>query len=364
MGVESKIRELMEGAANRPADKSQGDATAPSQGNSNANPESQDLSGSSDPTGGLTSPIGKAAADKEGKDTTLPKGNGAKKAVANMENKDDTESVVNQQTSKGNVAREEVEAEYPVIEEVASEEESALFEADLALLFADDENLTEEFKTKAANVFEAVVSARVTSEVEGIEEALVEQANVEFEAELVEITENVDKYLAYVTEQWMEQNELAIERGLKTEVTESFIKDLQQVFAENFIEVPDERYDVLGEMENKIGELESKLDEQLQMNMDLNEESVLLKKERIAAMVSEGLASTDAERFITLIEDIAYANAESYETKLKIVMENYFPKDVVAESGTVLEDTVHEITEDSAGIMSKYTRALTNSTQF
>jgi len=365
MGVESKIRELMEGAANRPADKSQGDATAPTQGDSNANPESQDLSGSSDPTGGLTSPIGKAAADKEGKDKTLPKGNGAKAPVASMENKDETESVVNQTSSAGNRTKnEEVETEDEVvIEDVASEEDVALFEADLALLFADDENLTEEFKTKAANIFEAVVTSRVSSEVAEIEEALVEQANVEFEAELATMTENIDKYLAYVTEQWMEQNELAIERGLKTEVTESFIKGLQQLFTENYIEVPDEKYDLIGEMEDKIADLGTKLDEQLQLNIDLNEESVVLKKERIAAVVAEGLATTDAERFSTLIEDVAYTGAESYETKLKIVLESYFPKDGEVKA-SVLEDTVNEISEEQTGMMSRYTRALTNSQQF
>ena len=315
MGVESKIRELMEGGANRPADKSQGDASMPAQGSSDANPETQDLAGA-DATGGLTSEIGKAAAAKAKKDATLPAGNGAKETVANMENKEDSESVVNQANSAG--VREEAEADVEDVvaeeevveseEEIVEEEEVAvdevIYEEDLRALFEGDENLTEEFKTKAAEIFEAVVTSRVASEVEAIENDLVEQANEAFESELEQMVENIDKYLSYVTEQWMAQNELAVESGLRTEVTESFIKGLQQVFTENYIEVPEEKYEVLGEMQKKIDEMQTKLDEQVQTNMDLTTESVSLKKQNIIGVVSEDLADTEAERFITLVEDV------------------------------------------------------------
>lgn len=373
MGVESKIRELMEGAANRPADKSQGDASMPAQGSSDANPEMQDLAGA-DATGGLTSEIGKAAAAKAKKDATLPAGNGAKEAVANMENKEDSESVVNQANSAGVREEAESEAEDVVAEEgVESEEEifeeeeiavdEVIYEEDLKALFEGDENLTEEFKTKAAEIFEAVVTSRVANEVEAIENELVEQANEAFESELEQMVENIDKYLSYVTEQWMSQNELAIENGLRTEVTESFIKGLQQVFTENYIEVPEEKYEVLDEMEKKIDELQTKLDEQVQTNMDLTKESVSLKKQTVIGVVSEDLADTEAERFITLVEDVAYTNAESYEAKLKIIKENYFPKDNV-EADSVLEDTVDEIDENTNSIMSKYASAISKSTKF
>lgn len=374
MGVESKIRELMEGAANRPADKSQGDASMPAQGSSDANPEMQDLAGA-DATGGLTSEIGKAAAAKAKKDATLPAGNGAKEAVANMENKEDSESVVNQANSAG--VREEAEADVEDVvaeeevveseEEIVEEEEVAvdevIYEEDLRALFEGDENLTEEFKTKAAEIFEAVVTSRVASEVEAIENDLVEQANEAFESELEQMVENIDKYLSYVTEQWMAQNELAIESGLRTEVTESFIKGLQQVFTENYIEVPEEKYEVLDEMQKKIDELQTKLDEQVQTNMDLTTESVTLKKQNIIGVVSEDLADTEAERFITLVEDVAYTSADSYEAKLKIIKENYFPKDKV-EADSVLEDTVDEIDENTNSVMSKYASAISKSTKF
>jgi hypothetical protein len=369
MGVESKIRELMEGAANRPKDNlSAHEASNPTQGDSNPNPEKQDLSGSDD-KGGLTSSVGKAAAAKASKDNTLPNGNGAG-AAPNFTDAQDPKSVVNQATSAG--VREEVEeVEEEVIEEDFEEvteeevavEDDVLFEEDLAALFAGDENLTEEFKTKAAEIFEAVVTSRVANEVQAIEADLEEQANAEYEARVEEMVENIDKYLSYVTEQWMTQNELAIENGLRNEITESFIKGMQQVFTEHYIEVPEEKYDVLSEMQAKIDDLQEKLDEQIESNMNLTEESVFLKKQNIISEIAEGLADTEAERFITLVEDIAYTDAESYTSKLTIVKENYFPKEKVA-TDSVLEDTVDSIDENTNSIMSKYAQAIAKSTKF
>lgn len=378
MGVESKIRELMEGAANRPLDKSQGDTTNPTQGSSNPNPEKQDLSGSDD-KGGLTSPVGKAAASKSSKDNTLPKGQGAGKAP-NFDDEEDPKSVVNQATSAG--VREEAETEDEEVivedeatevdeviseeeeEEVAVEEDEALFEADLQQLFADDENLTEEFKLKAAEIFEAVVTSRVANEVEAIEAELTEQANAAFEAQVEELVENVDKYMSYCVENWMKENELAIERGLRNEVTESFIKGLQQVFTEHYIEIPEEKYDVLGEMQTKIDELQSKLDEQVQKNVDLTEESVALKKQNIFAEIAEGLATTEAEKFATLVEDITYSGEDSYKNKLKVVKENYFRKDTMSTVSDKLEDTVTEINTSVNSVMSKYAAAIAKTAKF
>jgi len=378
MGVESKIRELMEGSANRPKDKlTARDDSNPTQGDSNPNPEQQDLSGTGNAEGGLTSTVGKAASAKASKDGTLPAGNGAKEAPANFVNDKPSETDVMKKASAGNVHQEEAELEDEevIVEDEAVEEDAeiveeeevavdeVIYEEDLKALFEGDENLTEEFKTKAAEIFEAVVTSRVASEVEAIENDLVEQANEAFESELEQMVENIDKYLSYVTEQWMAQNELAIESGLRTEVTESFIKGLQQVFTENYIEVPEEKYEVLGEMQKKIDELQTKLDEQVQTNMDLTTESVSLKKQNIIGVVSEDLADTEAERFITLVEDVAYTSADSYEAKLKIIKENYFPKDTV-EADSVLEDTVDEIDENTNSVMSKYASAISKSTKF
>ena len=380
MGVESKIRELMEGAANRPKDKQQGDASNPTQGDSNANPEMQDLSGTGNAEGGLTSPVGKAAASKEGKDTTLPKGQGAGKAP-NFEDKgvkasglaaEEVEADAEEAITEDEVVTDEVIAEDEVVAEDAEEiveeeevsvEEAALFEADLKALFADEDHLTEEFKVKAAEVFEAVVTSRVSAEIAQIEEELTEAANVEFESQLEQMVENVDKYLSYVTENWMTENQIAIESGIRTEVTESFIKGLQQVFSEHYIDVPEEKFDVMTEMQAKIDSLTSRLDEEVENSISIKEESVSLKKQAVFAKISEGLASTEAEKFATLVEDITYTGMDSYEQKLRVVIENYFPSaEVVSEAK--LEDTFEAADEVTTGVMSKYAQAISKSTKF
>jgi len=376
MGVESKIRELMEGAANRPADKSQGDATNPTQGDSNPNPEQQDLSGA-DKNGGLTSSVGKSASSKEDKDKTLPAGNGAKDPKANMENKEDSESVVMQPNSKGNVHQEETESDEEVVVEGAVEEveeevteetevvEDALYEEDLAKLFEGDETLTEEFKTKAAEIYEAVLTSRVASEVAEIEEEIITQANTAIQEEVEKMIENIDKYLAYCTEQWMEDNKIAIESSLRTDITESFIKDLQKVFTENYIEVPEEKFDVMEELDSQVKSLQEELDSKIDENIELAEEAIALKKEKILSVVSEDLADTEAEKFSTLVEDVAYTSAEAYESKLEIIKENYFPKDKAA-TDTVLEDNGEAVVqnENTNKRMARYSAAITNSTKF
>ena len=397
MGVETKIRELMEGAANRPLDKSQGDATNPTQGDSNPNPEQQDLSGTSNKEGGLTSEVGKAASSKASKDNTLPAGQGAGKAP-NFDDKEDPRNVVAQASSKGNVNQEEVEEseEQEVIledenaeveaeteeeqveelvedeveaeaeEELTEEEETedeVLFESDLEALFADEEHLTEEFKVKAANIFEAIVTSRVTSEVEAIEADLVEQANAAFEETKEELVENIDKYLSYVTENWMKENELAIESGLKSEITESFIKGMQQVFTEHYIEVPEEKYDVLAEMQAQIDGLKEKLDEQAAQNVELFSEAEQLKKEKVFAEVCEDLASTETEKFATLVEDISFGSEEMYKQKLIVVKENYFPK-AVASDDDKLEDRVEGSALNENSLMSRYATAISRASKF
>ena len=381
MGVESKIRELMEGAANRPKDKlTARDDSNPTQGDSNPNPEQQDLSGSGNAEGGLTSPVGKAASGKSSKDNTLPAGNGAKEAPANFVNDKPSETDVMKKSSAGNVHREEAEAEDEEVivedeaveedvevvteeeEEVAVEDDN-LFEADLEALFAGDENLTEEFKTKAADIFEAVVTSRVANEVEAIEAELEEQANTEYESRVEEMVENVDKYLSYCVENWLKENELAVENGLRNEITESFIKGMQQVFTEHYIEVPEEKYDVLSEMQTKIDTLQTKLDEQVNKNLELNEEAVSLKKQNIFAEISEDLADTEAEKFAVMVEDITYTNAESYKSKLEVVKDNYFRKESV-ETSEALEDSGEGVSLTENTVMSRYAQAISKSTKF
>ena len=429
MGVESKIRELLEGKlqdeavevldelkAHRPLDKaSNGDATPPTQGNSNPNPEQQDLSGTSNPEGGLTSPVGKEASAKAGS-APRPSNSGAGKAP-NYNDGEATQSVVAQSSSKGNVHQEEVEeTEDEVLEETpevaedevvseeeetteevvaeeeevegeeveyvdgedeelteeeeteveASEEDSAeetLFEEDIANLFADEEHLSEEFKTQAASLFEASVVARVNEQVESIEEALVEEANKAFDEAKEKLVENIDKYLSYVTEQWMSENELAIEGGLRNEITESFIKGLQQVFTEHYIDVPEEKFDVLNSQQQEIDELKSKLNEEIGKSVAISEDREQLQKEKVFRSVVDDLAETEVEKFASLVEDVSYDNEEMYTQKLNVIKENYFPK-AKADDSDKLEDSVDQGTLTDNTVMSRYVQGISQAAKF
>ena len=436
MGVESKIRELLEGKlqddtvavideqiagdqqppmqggsskanlptssadAHRPLDKkNNGDASNPLQGSSNANPEMQDLSGSSNPEGGLTSPVGQAASNKASKAPGL-EGSGAGQAP-NYSGQEDPRSVVNQATNAGNVYKEEdevepegeeevldsveeiddeveeldsdveVEEEEEVVAEDVEDEEivedeleaETLFEDDIANLFEEEEHLSEEFKTKAASLFEAAVVARVNQQVDLIENELVEEAEQAFEEAKAKLVENIDKYLSYVTEQWMAENEIAVENGLKNEINESFIKDLRETFANHYIEVPEEKYDVLAAQQTEIDELKSKLDEEINKSISISEEREQLQKDKVFRSVVDDLADTEVEKFASLVEGITYDNEEMYLGKLNVIKENYFPK-AVADNGDKLEDSVDQGALSENTVMDRYARAVSQSAKF
>ena len=345
-----------------PNSKDVGDKTAPSQGDSAAAP-SEDMSGS-DPTGGLTS-VNKAAA-KAKKDGTLPKGAGAGDAI-NYEDKVDPKTVVAQASSAG--VREESESEEEVIvedevaeEEVIVEADEALFASDVDALFADEENLTEEFKVKAAGIFEAVVTARIANEMEAIEAELQEEVQLQQETFKSELVEKVDSFLNYVAENWMKENELAIERGLRTEITEDFISGMKTLFAEHYIEVPQDKYDVLGEMQDKIDSLETKLNESVEEKIALTTEKTSFQRQAVVTEACADLTLTESDKFAKLVEDIDFGSEAIFAEKIAVVKENYFPKQAVV-SEEKLDDTVdgEYLAESSNSGMNKYAQAISKS---
>ena len=209
------------------------------------------------------------------------------------------------------------------------------------------EELSEEFKQKAETIFEAAVMTRVKAEVSRIEE--------EFEAKLAEqvaknvegLVEQVDGYLGYVAEQWIKQNEIALENGMKSEILESFVTGMKSLFEEHYIEVPEERFDVLGEMEEKIAELESKLNEQVANNIQLSKTIDEQKRSDIVKTVSEGLSAVENEKFMTLVEELSYEDAGTFETKVKTIRENYFTSKATTEVTSVVTDApVETLTEE------------------
>ena len=255
---------------------------------------------------------------------------------------------------------EDVEDEEIVEDELEAE---TLFEDDIANLFEEEEHLSEEFKTKAASLFEAAVVARVNQQIDLIEDELVEEAEKAFNEAKEKLVENIDKYLSYVTEQWMAENEIAVENGLKNEINESFIKDLRETFANHYIEVPEEKYDVLASQQTEIDELKSKLDEEINKSISISEEREQLQKDKVFRSVVDDLADTEVEKFASLVEGITYDNENMYAEKLNVIKENYFPKAKTDDSDR-LEDSVDQGTLADNSVMDRYARAVSQSAKF
>ena len=190
----------------------------------------------------------------------------------------------------------------------------------------EGEDLSEEFKERAATIFEAAVKSKIRSEIVRIEEDAKSEKDAEMESFKEEVTEKVDTYLNYVVEEWTKENELAIERGLKGEIAEDFISGLKQLFEDHYIDVPDEKYDVLEAQSEKISELEEKLNEAIQKSVDLTSSNSTLVREQVISEVSEDLADTEIEKFKSLTQDVDFGDEDSFRVKLNTLKESYFPK--------------------------------------
>ena len=219
-----------------------------------------------------------------------------------------------------------------------------------ALMFG--ESLSEEFREKAATIFESAVVVRVKEEVARLEEEFEEKLAEQVDSITEGLVEKIDGYLDYVVEQWIEQNEIALEHGLKSDIMESFITGMKGLFEEHYIDVPEEKYDVIGEMEAKIDTLESKLDEQFERNVELKKSLSESVRKEIVSMVSEGLTSTETEKFAALVEELSYDDEDSFKVKVQTIRENYFtgkPSSNRLLESVVTDSPVEEINE------SKYT---------
>src|SRR5210317_828309 len=221
----------------------------------------------------------------------------------------------------------------------------------------EGEELSEEFKDKAATIFEAAVKSKLRSEVERIEESKTQEVAEEINRVRDELTEKVDNYMNYVVEEWMKENEIAIERGLKGEIAEDFISGLKSLFEEHYIDVPDEKYDILGTQSEKIDELESKLNEQIEKTAAIKKQNDQLVRESVFAEVASDLADTEVEKFKSLAEDVDFTDEGSFRSKLDTLKESYFPKaTTIAESVDSESDGSDAF--DTTGAMSAYMAAI------
>lgn len=199
------------------------------------------------------------------------------------------------------------------------------------------EDLTEEFKEKAATIFEAAVLSRVKQEVAKLDEAYEQKLEEEVESIKEGLVEKVDGYLDYVVEQWMEQNEIALESGMKSEILEGFVGGLKTLFEEHYIDIPEEKFDVLGALEEQVQDLSGKLDEQLASNVELNKQLSEFQISQVANELSEGLVETDKEKFFALIEELDFDGVESFTKKAQTIRESYFTNKATT---TVVESVV------------------------
>ena len=187
-----------------------------------------------------------------------------------------------------------------------------------------DSDLSEEFKQKAATIFEAAIKAKVKEESQRLQGEYETKLKEDTETHKAELVEKVDSYLNYVVEEWMQENKIAIERGIKGEIAEDFIGGLKKLFEDHYIDVPDEKYNVLEDQASKIEDLEKKLNEEINKNVELNKSNGELKKEEIIAKSSEDLTDVEAEKFNKLAEEVEYSNEEDFTSKVKTIKESYF----------------------------------------
>jgi hypothetical protein len=359
MSVEQKIKELLSrsGAKQQLTEESKEDLTASGMADTGAMAAmkmSRDTSKAGKPAnaGDTTAPKQGSSQDASYSEWDEDEANQGAKASASV-SKDNTLPM-----SKGDAKSVKV----PAMEEQENEGEIVVeqdidVQSQLNSIFGEE--LSEEFKTKASSIFEAAVIARVNNEMEKVTARLEEQANQQLQDYKDGLVEKVDSYLNYIVEQWMEENSLAVESGLRTEIAEDFISGLKTLFKEHYIEVPDEKFDVLDELQTKAQELEDKLNEEIEKNVLASKELSSVKQSKIFEEQTKDLAATEIEKLKKLVEGLEFENEDLYREKVAVIKENYFPKAASKSPEKVLveESGTNPAAFDNS-VMTKYVQAL------
>ena len=273
---------------------------------------------------------------------------GAKSAVKSGDVKPEE---VQPDESKEVVSEEETVTEEPVVEtpELNVEE-------DMTALFSGEE-LSEEFQDKARTIFEAAINSRVASIAEDLKKENEVKISEEIESVKSKLVERVDSYLEYVADEWLKENALAVEHGLKSEMTESFLSGMRKLFEEHYVSIPEDKYDVVENMVTKLDEMETKLNEQIERNVGLNKRLAESTADGIVSQVAEGLALSQKEKLTTLAESVEFESEESYREKLETLKESYFGQSVQKETS---EQVLNEETQaqEYTGAMAQYMSVL------
>ena len=282
--------------------------------------------------------------------------------IGKMKKGDIEEMLAAHASSLAETENAETEEELKKLENAKAEIEEKIKSINVAedvAALVDGEDLSEEFKDKAATIFEAAVKSKTREEIARIHETMTGEFEVKLEESVDTLTEKVDTYLNYVVEEWTKENELSIERGLKGEIAEDFISGLKQLFEDHYIDVPDEKYDVLEAQSEKIAELEEKVNSVMEQNIVLSNVKSGLVREQVISEACEELTDTEIEKFKSLTEDIDFADEESFKAKLDTLKESYFPKTIVEqtfddEDGGTAQDI--DTTEAMSAYMSAISR--------
>ena len=306
-------------------------------------------------------------------DESLTKAEVARKVVESLksmteEEVTETYGKLNANKKKEDEEGEQEEEEKSVSEEISSELESSLVEIEIdddLSAISEALDLSEENAEKAKTIFKAAVMSKVQEVSEEMKAQYESELKTTVETVKGDLSEAVDKYLTYCAEEWTKENELAIERGLRSEMTENFIEGLKTLFVEHYVDVPEDKYDVIDELANRLDEMEQKLDGEVTRNMDITEELDTLKRDNVVSEASKDLTDTQKEKLSSLAEGVDFKDAEDFAEKISEIKEAYFPAEgeSVVEETLVVEGSEEFKVEESTVVqkdptMAKYTQAI------
>tara|TARA_B100001250_G_scaffold16626_1_gene14459 strand:+ start:1851 stop:2978 length:1128 start_codon:yes stop_codon:yes gene_type:complete len=270
------------------------------------------------------------------------------------------EVVSEEETSTEEVVAEEETTEDEVVAEEQVEEEKIDVEEDINALIAGEE-LSEEFQSKARTIFEAAIKSKIGELKEQLKGQYEQSLTEEVATVKKELTERVDSYLEYVAEEWVKENQLAIEHGLKTEMTESFLTGIKGLFEDHYVSIPEEKYDVIENMVDKLDEMEGKLNEQIEKNVALNRRLAESTADGIFAEVTEGLADTQKDKLAGLVENVEFESEADYREKLVTLRDSYFPENAGTQrdkSENLSEEANQPSYQEVSGVMERYLQTL------
>ena len=289
----------------------------------------------------------------------------AKQNTSDPAKKNEKDGSLPNDVKGSSMKEEETEVEGEEIAETTDSELEIDLSADVKALVSSDADLSEEFKDKAAMIFETAVKTRIQEQTKILEARYEEKLSVETETVKEAMVEKVDSYLNYVVEEWMKENELAVERGIRTEIAEDFITGLKDLFKEHYIDVPEEKYNVLDDLTTQTKKLEEKLNNEISKNVDLTKQVSESAKAKAIDEVSTDLADTEKEKFEKMAENVEYDSADKFREKLETIKESYFPKSKIVEATSkdevdaVAANAPSDFTRGKSDMMAAYTAAIT-----